>query len=229
MRSIRTGLIIGGLMLAASVGAVVVRQGTKVVASEPTIALEAVVPKQFGDWRHEPHRLIQVVNPQLEQKIKKDYSQTLTRTYANRDGYLVMLSLAYASAHEGPLKLHKPETCYSGEGFTVHRTQTSLIATTFGEIPVRRLFTSKGSRDEPVTYWLRVGDKPVQAWQSKLVEVSYALTGRSRDGLLFRISSLDSNQARANRIHDQFVNQLLLSVSPEERQYLSGLGKTRAN
>ena len=48
--------------------------------------------------------------------------------------------------------------------------------------------------------------------------------GRIPDGMLFRVSSIDGDQARAYRYQDQFVVQLLQSVSPTERERLSGLG-----
>jgi hypothetical protein len=45
--------------------------------------------------------------------------------------------------------------------------------------------------------------------------------------LLFRVSSIDPDQARANRMQDQFVVQLLQALPPEERGRLSGLGEDR--
>jgi hypothetical protein len=70
-----------------------------------------------------------------------------------------------------------------------------------------------------------MGDKAVQSkLERRLVQLSYGLTGRIPDGLLFRISSIDADQARANRYHDQFVNQLLEAIPPGDRVRLSGLG-----
>jgi EpsI family protein len=86
------------------------------------------------------------------------------------------------------------------------------------------LFTSKGSREEPLTYWARVGDKAVLGWRSRFVELGYTLTGHAPDGLLFRVSSIDPNQDRASQMQDQFINQVLQAVSPAERRQLSGLG-----
>jgi EpsI family protein len=223
MHSNRTAFVIAVLMFGASIGAVVARPEATIADMQPAMSLEAIVPKAFGDWREEPERIVQVVNPQLQKTIETDYSEVLTRSYVNAEGYRVMLSLAYGSVQRGTLKLHKPEVCYSGQGFTLHRTRASRLATPYGEITVRRMFTRKGLREEPVTYWLRVGDKTVQAWQGKLVEVGYAVTGRAPDGLIFRISSIDSNQDRANQLHDRFIHELLGSVSPSERKYLSGL------
>ena len=224
MRSNRLAFVIAALMCGASIGAVVARPGTKAADLRPAISLEAMIPNQIGDWREEPQRIVQVVNPQQRAFVDKVYSQILERSYVNADGYRIMLLLAYASDERGDLGAHYPEGCYSAAGFTLHRREESQLTTPFGEIPVRRLFTTKGSRKEPLTYWLKVGDKAVHRSQSRLVELSYTLTGRIPDGLLFRVSSIDPDEARANQMQDRFVNQLLQAVSPAGRKRLSGLG-----
>ena len=167
---------------------------------------------------------MQVVNPQQKATLDKLYSQVLERSYVNANGYQIMLSLAYASDQRGYLRAHYPEACYIAAGFTLKGIEMSQLATSFGEIPVRRLFTSKGAREEPLTYWLRVGNKAVLGWQSRLVELSYTLSGRTTDGLLFRVSSIDPEQPRAYQMQDQFIHQLLQAVSPSERKRLAGLG-----
>jgi EpsI family protein len=203
----------------------VARPSVKAVDEGRAIFLESMVPKQFGDWRDEPQRVGQIVNPQTQELLDKLYSQILTRTYVNRDGYRIMLSLAYGSDQRGSLQAHKPEVCYPAQGFKLHRTEALSLSTPIGAIPAQRLMTSLGPRQEPVTYWFTMGDKAVQTkLERRLVQLAYGLTGRIPDGLLFRISSIDADQARANRYHDQFVNQLLEAIPPGDRVRLSGLG-----
>jgi EpsI family protein len=92
---------------------------------------------------------------------------------------------------------------------------------------VRRLFSTLGARQEPVTYWFTVGDQAVMGTtQKKLVELQFGLTGRVPDGLLFRVSSIDGDQARGNQMQDLFVNQLLQAVPVADRKRLSGLGNS---
>jgi hypothetical protein len=104
----RTAIVIGALMCVASAGAIVARPGTKAAEIGPAISLEAMIPRQFGDWREEPQRVVQVINPQTQELLDKLYSQTLTRAYVNTTGYRVMLSLAYGSDQRGSLQAHKP-------------------------------------------------------------------------------------------------------------------------
>jgi EpsI family protein len=187
-----------------------------------------MIPQSFGDWRerHFEH----VVNPQARQLLDKLYSVTLSRTYVNSAGYLVMLSLAHGRDQRGDLVAHMPEVCYPANGFTLHANQLGQLATPFGQIAVRRLRTSRGAREEHVTYWFAFGaesislDQPERQLRRRMIELRYAITGRVPDGLLFRVSSIDRDEARALQWQDQFVSDLLSAVSPLERKRLSGVG-----
>ncbi len=216
--------LIGALMLVASIGAILAKPAAR-LADERSISLEQIVPKAFGEWREEPQRFVQVVNPQTQEILDRIYSQVLSRVYVNEAGYRIMLSLAYGSDQRGSLQAHKPEVCYPAQGFALQKNDAALLPTPFGEIPVRRLYTTLGARLEPVTYWFTVGDRAIQGkLEKRLIEIKLGLTGRIPDGMLFRVSSIDGDQARAYRYQDQFIVQLLQSVAPAERQRLSGLG-----
>ena len=76
-----------------------------------------------------------------------------------------------------------------------------------------------------MTYWFTVGDKAEQGkLQWRLAELRDGLTGRIADGMLFRVSSIDPDQARANQLQDQIIMQLLQAVSPAKRKRLRGPG-----
>jgi EpsI family protein len=222
----RIAFVLAALMCTASIGAIMVRPGTKAASQGPAFDLEAIVPRQFGAWQEVPQPLAQVVNPQTRQLLDKLYSQILSRTYVGPDGYRIMLSIAYGNDQRAELQAHKPEVCYPAQGFTLHGLVPAQLATEFGAIPATRLSTSMGQRWEPVTYWFTVGDSAVQsAMQKRLVEFRYGLTGQIPDGLLFRVSSIDADQQRAFRQQDEFVAQLLQAVPVAERARLSGLSK----
>ena len=221
----RIALLIAALMFAASVGAIVVRPSAKLADERPPVKLEVMVPVQFGDWREEPQRFTQVINPQTQELLDTLYSDLLSRTYVNGNGYRIMLSLAYGSDQRGSLQAHKPEVCYPAQGFDLKKNEASTLSTRFGSIPVRRLLTTMGPREEPLIYWFTVGDKAIQGTiQKRLVDLRYGLTGRIPDGLLFRVSSIDGDPSRAYEMQTAFVNQLLQAVGPAERKRLSGLG-----
>jgi EpsI family protein len=187
--------------------------------------LEAVVPKQFGEWVELPEQGAQVVNPQTKEMLDKLYSQILTRTYANRQGYRIMLSMAYGDDQRGTLQAHKPEICYPAQGFQLLSNEAGQLSTPFGNIEVRRLNTSLGPRVEPVTYWFTVGDRVIQnKVEKRLAEIRLGLTGQVPDGLLFRISSIDSDPRRAFGMQQTFTADLLSNLTPAARKRVSGLG-----
>jgi len=218
-----TSWLLAALMCTAAIGGLAARPGTKAAARGQTITLDAAVPKSFGEWSEAPEQA-QVVNPQTKELLDKLYSQLLTRTYVNKQGYRIMLSLAYGDDQRGALQAHKPEVCYPAQGFTLHANQLGELPTPFGSVEVRRLSTSLGERQEPVTYWFTIGDRQVQsALQKRLAEIRLGLTGQIPDGLLFRISSVDRDTQNGFRMQQQFAVDLLGNVPPDIRKRLSGL------
>jgi len=189
------------------------------------IKLETAVPKEFGDWVALKDEPAQVVNPTTKALLDKIYSQLLTRTYVHKDGYRIMLSLAYGDDQTGGLQAHRPEVCYPAQGFKVTSQAKGELSTAYGPIDVQRLTTVLKARREPVTYWLTVGDEVIRdRLQKRMATIRLALTGQIPDGLLFRASSIDEDHARAFAMQQRFVADLMSAIQdPETRRKLSGL------
>jgi len=137
-----------------------------------------------------------------------------------------MLSIAHdnalCGAHELPSP--RPEMVYEAQGFKIEALEDGALSTAFGDVNVRRPTTSKGSRHEPVTYWLKVADRIVFTdFGIRFVQLRLRLTGQIQDKLLFRVSSLDQASARAFKVQQQFVADMMAAVPPEARRRLSGL------
>ncbi len=218
-------LILMVLMLAASGMAVALKPTKKIADQGPKIELETMIPKRFGEWRQELTTSVQVVDPQQQATIDKIYNQTLSRTYVNAQGYRVMLSLAYGGDQSDTMQVHKPEVCYPAQGFTLHEKQADTLQLQGGNsLPITRVSTSLGNRNEPVTYWTTIGDKVIKSSgiQKKLVEMGYGLSGNIPDGMLVRVSSIDADKARAYQMHDRFSIQMLEALTTEARVRLAG-------
>lgn len=211
-------------MAAAAAAGWAIRPGQKAVDRGQAISLKTAVPAAFAGWRELPDQGLEVVNPQTQQLLDKLYSQVLSRTYVNKDGYRIMLSLAYGDDQRGGLQAHRPEVCYPAQGFKLNDIRDGALGTPFGDIEVRRLLTSQGARNEPVTYWLTVGNQVIRNnLEKRIAEIRLGLTGQIPDGLLFRVSSIDKDQERAYAMQQKFSADLLASVPPEVRRQLSGL------
>lgn len=220
----RVAIAAAALMITAAVLAVVMRPKPRDASLPPAIVLEEAVPKSFGGWREIPSAMVQVVNPQTQELLDKLYSQTLSRTYVNAQGYRVMLSLAYGDDQRGGLQAHMPEVCYPAQGFALGGISEHRIKTAWGVIPAKRVLTNLGARHEPITYWFAMGDRAVASgWEKRLVEIRFGLTGQVPDGLLFRVSSIDLNSDVAFVQHEAFVQSLLQALPSERRAQLTGL------
>lgn len=211
------------LMLASAGLAIAMRPTQKIADHGPKVVLETMIPHAFGEWQEEKQSGAQIVDPQTKEMLDKIYSQTLSRTYVNGSGYRVMLSIAYGNDQSDSMQVHKPEVCYPAQGFTLQNKELGTLDVGIGQIPVTRILTTLGQRREPVTYWITLGDRVVQGGlNKKFIEMSYGLTGKIPDGMLIRVSSVDSEAGQAYDTQARFANQLLDAVSLEHRQRLIG-------
>ena len=182
------GIMMGGLMLFSGAVAKLISPTIKIADTRPAVDLNRVIPLQFGDWEEDKAQVSSVVNPTTEAALKEIYAQTLSRTYVNRSGERIMLSIAYGTDQSDNLSVHFPEGCYVGQGFGVTPTAFEKISTTFGEIPAARLVANMYTRIEPVTYWIVVGDKVVVVEMTGTVAVGGVVSKR-----LLRVSMYLSN------------------------------------
>ena len=211
------------LMLLSAALAAAMRPTISLADERPPIDLAAMVPGAFGDWHEEVNLSNQLVNPQQKTLIDKIYSQTLSRNYINRQGYRIMLSIAYGANQGKALQLHTPELCYPAQGFTLLSKQPGKMDLLDRPLATIRLETSSGQRHEPLTYWTVVGDHNViGGLDKKLTEMRYALTGRIPDGMLVRVSSIDQSTERAYNMQKQFASAMIAAIASEHRSRFAG-------
>ena len=228
MKTTHIAYTLAALMCGASAASIALQPNKTAAAKGTALSLETIVPKDFGEWTELPNRVAEVINPQTKELLDKLYSQLLARSYVNKDGYRIMLSLAYGDDQRGGLQAHRPEVCYPAQGFKLSNQEDGRLGTAFGDIDVRRLNTSMGERVEPVTYWLTMGSQVIQTkLDTRIAQIRLGLTGQIPDGLLFRVSSIDANSERAFATQQKFVADLMAAVPDASRKQLSGLGAVK--
>lgn len=103
------------------------------------------------------------------------------------------------------------------------KTFADELLTQYGKLPIKRLMAIKGNRNEPITYWVTVGDKAVlPGFDQKLQQLRYGLTGSVPDGILVRVSSIDSDRENAYQLQATFIRDLLSTVDDKGRIRLIG-------
>lgn len=222
-KSILVNVVIGALLVSSAGLTQVVTPRVKMADTQSRFNLAQMIPERFGSWHIDDTVVPLQVDPDTQAKLDKIYNQTLSRTYVNSDGERIMLSIAYGGDQGDNMGVHKPEVCYGVQGFNVKKKGTEALDTNYGKLPVTRLFAVAGARQEPITYWITIGRKAtLPGMDQRLAQLRYGLTGMVADGMLVRVSNISADADGAYVLQSKFINDLLLSLSPDERTRLIG-------
>lgn len=223
-KRILSSVILGVAMATSAVATYALTPRIKIADAKEKFSLEQMIPTSFGEWQVDTSVIPLQVDPATQAKLDKIYNQTLSRTYINRDGDRVMLSLAYGGDQSDNMGVHKPEVCYGAQGFAISGAREDGLKTDEGVLPIKRLMAVNGPRNEPITYWITVGDKAVMpGMDQRLMELRYGLTGTVPDGMLVRVSTIDPEKEKAYLVHDKFVNEMLRAMDQRSRAKLAGV------
>jgi EpsI family protein len=195
----------------------------KITTRAEPIDLENLIPYQFGEWYMDKQTALGIINPQLKEALVRIYTRTLSRTYVNHEGRRIMLSLAYGADQSRDNRVHRPEVCYPAQGFSLVSAKKDVISERGLNLPVMRLVTEAGSRHEPLTYWVRFGDTLIRgSIEQSLARIRYGLRGNIPDGMLFRVSEINTDMQQSFALQDVFIADLLNHVPQETRRVLVG-------
>lgn len=187
---------------------------------------EQVVPKNFGDWIEVTEaNNSTVVNPEVQEAVNNLYTQVVSRVYEQKTtGRRIILSLAYGDNQTFSKQLHRPESCYSSQGFKINNLYEENINVINRPMMVNRMNANIGSRVEQVTYWIRIGDRVISGPPTalNLARLEMGLKGYVTDGLLFRVSELTEDDNLSHPFQDQFINDFLHALSPNQQDMLIG-------
>lgn len=216
-------LLAGLIMVVTAIFALTFKPAALLANQGLKIELETMIPKQFGNWRVDETIMPMSASPDQEEALKKIYSQILTRTYINSLGQRIMLSVVYGDGIDRQLDIHRPEICYPAQGFSVSQYTDHVINTLTGELSLRRLVATNGPRVEPISYWIKAGDKAVSSsFERKLQKIKKGLTGGIDSGMLARVSSIGNDQTLAYQEQEIFINAMLQAMPEEQRKQLIG-------
>lgn len=222
-KSLITSIILGILMTLSGALTLALTPTNKIADLQEKIDLEIMIPLKFGDWEIDKSIIPLQVDAETQAKLDEIYNQTLSRTYVNSLGERIMLSVAYGGDQSDNLAVHKPEVCYYAQGFEIMKIFADEMLTQYGKLPIKRLMAVKGNRNEPITYWVTVGNKAVlPGLDQKLQQLRYGFTGSVPDGILVRVSSIDSDKDKAYQLQTIFIQDLLATVDVKERARLIG-------
>lgn len=220
--------ILGGVLSFTFLVSIWMTPSEIVAESHQDFVLEDIIPNEFGGWAVVPQvssgSQISLYANRGENVQDIIYEQTLLRTYKNQKGDSVMLAIAYGAKQTKELKVHRPEVCYIVQGFEILEQEKDLLNIGNVAVPVRKVVARSGNRMEPITYWIRIGDRLLHGGsvEVNLALIREGLIGRIPDGLLFRVSSVNSDPKAAFSVQQEFISNIVSAISPKDRRNFLG-------
>jgi EpsI family protein len=207
----------------------------RATAAHGGVSLAQVVPRHFGEWR-ELDAPIPAIDPREQRPGETDpeapYDDVLMRSYTNANGDVVMLALAYGRHQRQEIKIHRPELCYTSQGYTVLRNSNATLAMSappaaVSAIQGARMLVSAPGRSEAVSYWVRIGDLySTNALNTRAHIFTECMQGRVVDGMLYRVSQNLPDAAAAgtsrNEVQEKFLGELVHAMPADARRLLIG-------
>ena len=225
---LRRVLLLTALMVVAAVVGELLRPTQRLADLKPRITLDQQVPEAFGEWQLDRSIRPVVPDPALQAMLDVLYSQTLARTYINARGQRVMLSIAYGSDQSNEATaVHRPEFCYSAQGFRVRGAGSTHLSIGGTQVPVARVVAQLGQRIEPITYWVTLDEAAtLPGVGRKLQQIRYGLQGQIPDGMLVRVSTISSVLDEAFAVQQRFLEQLHAAVPAAVRTRYFGAARS---
>lgn len=209
------------LMVTATVVAVQLRP-VKIAHSTDT-KLSSLLPENFFGWTKVDSLSSAIVNPEVQSQLNEIYSETVSQVYQDKSGHLIMVAIAYGDTQSRQMQVHRPEVCYASQGFQILHKEKGAIESNGHEIPVMRLVAQQSSRVEPITYWIRIGDKVVRGnLEQGFARLTYGLKGSVPDGLLFRVSTISQDVRQSFLVEEKFINELIGTLDQKKLKMLIG-------
>lgn len=207
------------LMVLAAVVAHVAKPTQLMAQVYPREPLVSEVPQTFRHWSLSPTNVAAVVDPTQQSVLEYLYAETLGANYVNAKHQVVMLSLAYGKVQSDGSDVHKPDLCYPAQGFRILEEKNFPLALDANRtISVRYLKTQNGSRVEPLLYWTTAGDYLYQSKiQKKLIGFKYSRDNLIPDGLVLRVSTIDTDSAAAIDLLSNFIKEWYTSMPETKR------------
>lgn len=186
--------------------------------------LEAMVPRQFGQWQAIDDNAAILPNPEDEAAATAVYEHVVSRTYVRPDGAFVMFVLAHGRSDSGLLVLHRAEVCYAAQGFTVEPKGASKVPVKGGAAEATRMVATRDDRREQVSYWATVaGQQTDLGIAQKLRVLNARLHGGRLDAFLVRGSTISTNDGPAFSLVDEFLSEVINTLPPDLHSLVAGL------
>lgn len=202
-------------------------------AGNPQPNLLAILAHEPAGWRAR-QVLSEVVDPRWSPATQAAYDTVVMRQFVRpADGAEVTLLITWS--RDGRLRAgHDQEACYRAGGFAVSGMRTGTLPAGAAGLGVTSFTGERGHFAEDVVYWRVTGgrldavqsdkgelkgkDILVQRWR----RLRHMLSGNVPDNVMVRVSTRRPAHMPPVQVNETFVEGLLQSLGPSERQTILG-------
>ncbi len=216
----RRAVLVGGAMVAAGLTAQVLMP-RKSERGPTATKIDPLMPSTIAGWTFTTRE--GVVQTQETTPIE-GYDQLITRVYTGTGLPTIMLLIAYGSTQGGSLQLHRPETCYPGEGFSIRNTANADLRLDGADKIAAQTFTAvRDERVEHLLYWTRISEYfPRTTSEEYLGIIRRVVNGIVPDGVLVRLSTIGTDAPTGMAALDRFASGLIWRSPDALRRVLIG-------
>jgi len=226
-----TPIVLGVAMIATACGVELLQPKPLQIGAQATLAQS--IPTEFGDWK-EVSFAGDLVDPGKgatdEPNMDRPYDDVLMRAYGNSRGDVVLLALAYGRNQRQEVKIHRPDVCYTAQGFQLlQRSAITLPVKGTDGLPVdgMRMLVKAPGRVEAVSYFIRIGDVFTDnAWKIRYHIFRQGMAGHAVDGVLVRASQIVQGPVAEGgerfELQEAFLSDLVQALPPPARHLILG-------
>lgn len=212
----RREVLCGGLLAGGGLAALALRPTGPDASFRPP-DLAAIVPRTIGAWG--ATSAYDAILPPADALSQSIFNAYLVRGYAATGWPPLVMVIAFGAVQSYNLQLHQPDACYPASGFTLSGRRAIKLAST----PATFVSASNDVVDESLVYWMRTGQEfPRTIWDQRLAIARAALSAKTVDGVLVRLSVRNTPQNRAVAAITDFAEQLKLAIKPRDQSLLYG-------
>jgi len=226
-----TSIVLGAAMIATACGVELLQPKPMPATAQASLAQS--IPTQFGDWKEVSFAGDQVdpgKGTADEPNMDRPYDDVLMRAYGNSRGDVVLLALAYGRNQRQEVKIHRPDVCYTAQGFQLlERNAIDLPVKGADGLPVTgtRMLVKAPGRVEAVSYFIRIGDVFTEnAWKIRYHIFRQGMAGHAVDGVLVRASQIvqgpTSGGPARYEVQEAFLSDLVQALPAPARHLLLG-------
>lgn len=217
----RREYLVAGTMGAAAIVAGLTSMRSSLASAGDTQPLDSLIPAEVGRWKLSAQGDARI--PMGEQLEDGTYDDVVTRYYTHPSNRIIILLVAYSHAQNGNIQIHRPEACYPAAGYDLSGRDRIELRGGGAVIPALLLTASAPKRTEQILYWSRIGNVfPTSSAGQRWATLRQTLSGTSPDGILVRLSTIDSDRPAALATLKNFAAELLSSGNPRFARLLNG-------